>query len=77
AMYLSADHWRRTNRLDAIDIEVFNAGAALFGVAEYVPALMEYVKRSGIALNFGHHLIAIAGERKRATFARALPEGGS
>lgn len=77
AMYLSADHWRRTNRLDAIDIEFFNAGAALFGVAEYVPALMEYVKRYGIALNFGHNLIAIDGERKRATFARALPEGGT
>lgn len=77
AMYLSADHWRRTNRLDAIDIEFFNAGAALFGVAEYVPALMEYVKRYGIALNFGRNLIAIDGERKRATFARALPEGGT
>ena len=26
---------------------------ALFGVADYVPALMEYVERYGIALNFG------------------------
>jgi sulfide:quinone oxidoreductase len=57
AMYLSADHWRRAGTvLGAIDIQFCSAGAVLFGVADYVPALMEYVKAYGIQLNFGQTL---------------------
>ncbi|WP_175699789.1 bifunctional protein tyrosine phosphatase family protein/NAD(P)/FAD-dependent oxidoreductase [Burkholderia ambifaria] len=77
AMYLSCDHWRRTGRLDAANVEFLNAGGALFGVADYVPALMEYVKRYDIALSFGHNLVAIDGPARRATFTRALPGGGT
>lgn len=76
AMYLSCDHWRRTGRLDAANVEFLNAGGALFGVADYVPALMEYVKSYDIALSFGHNLVAIDGPARRATFSRALPDGG-
>ncbi|MEK8044682.1 FAD/NAD(P)-binding oxidoreductase, partial [Burkholderia contaminans] len=76
AMYLSCDHWRRAGRLEAANVEFLNAGAALFGVADYVPALMEYVKSYDIALSFGHNLVAIDGPARRATFARALPDGG-
>ena len=47
AMYLSADHWLRSGVLNDIRIDFFNAGAVLFGVKDYVPALMEYVKRYG------------------------------
>ncbi|KUY54141.1 bifunctional protein tyrosine phosphatase family protein/NAD(P)/FAD-dependent oxidoreductase [Burkholderia sp. RF2-non_BP3] len=77
AMYLSCDHWRRTGRLGAANVEFLNAGAALFGVADYVPALMEYVKRYDIALSFGHNLVAIDGPARRATFRRALLDGGT
>ncbi|MBR8316239.1 TIGR01244 family phosphatase [Burkholderia dolosa] len=77
AMYLSCDHWRRTGRLAAANVEFLNAGGALFGVADYVPALMEYVKRYGIALSFGHNLVAIDGPARRATFVRTLPDGGT
>ncbi|WP_322039262.1 TIGR01244 family sulfur transferase [Burkholderia diffusa] len=77
AMYLSCDHWRRTGRLGAANVEFLNAGAALFGVADYVPALMEYVKSYDIALSFGHNLVAIDGSARRATFRRALPDGGT
>ena len=77
AMYLSCDHWRRSGRLDAANVEFLNAGGALFGVADYVPALMEYVKRYDIALSFGHNLVAIDGPARRATFTRALPDGGT
>ncbi|KVK99056.1 bifunctional protein tyrosine phosphatase family protein/NAD(P)/FAD-dependent oxidoreductase [Burkholderia territorii] len=77
AMYLSCDHWRRTGRLGAANVEFLNAGAALFGVADYVPALMEYVKSYDIALSFGHNLVAIDGPARRATFRRALPDGGT
>ncbi|MFM0631946.1 bifunctional protein tyrosine phosphatase family protein/NAD(P)/FAD-dependent oxidoreductase [Paraburkholderia xenovorans] len=75
AMYLSSDHWRRTGRLEQIDVQFFNAGAVLFGVADYVPALMEYVKRYDIALNFGFNLSAIDGPGKRAIFRRTLENG--
>jgi sulfide:quinone oxidoreductase len=75
AMYLAADHWRRNGVLDQTDIGFFNAGAALFGVPDYVPALMEYVKAYGIHLNFSHALTAIDGDRHIATFMKTRPDG--
>ncbi|KWC46313.1 NAD(FAD)-dependent dehydrogenase [Burkholderia ubonensis] len=77
AMYLACDHWLRSGRLGAANVEFCNAGAALFGVADYVPALMEYVKRYDIGLSFGHNLVAIDGPARRATFRRTLPDGGA
>ena len=68
AMYLSSDHWRRSNVLKDIDIQFCNAGAVLFGVADYVPALMEYVKAYGIRLNFGQTLVSVDGPGKKAVF---------
>ncbi|MEP6721776.1 MAG: TIGR01244 family sulfur transferase [Variovorax sp.] len=75
AMYLSADHWRRTGVLGAVDIQFCNAGAVLFGVSEYVPALMEYVKAYGIGLNFGQTLVSVDGPSRRATFSQANADG--
>jgi sulfide:quinone oxidoreductase len=75
AMYLSADHWRRNGVLGGIDIQFCNAGAVLFGVADYVPALMEYVKAYNIGLNFGQTLIAVDGPGKKATFSKANADG--
>ncbi|HOX68202.1 MAG: TIGR01244 family sulfur transferase [Burkholderiaceae bacterium] len=75
AMYLSADHWRRSGVLDDIDIQFCNAGAVLFGVADYVPALMEYVKAYNIGLNFGQTLLAVDGPGRKATFSRANADG--
>ncbi|MQA41563.1 NAD(FAD)-dependent dehydrogenase [Rugamonas sp. FT29W] len=77
AMYLAADHWRRNGVLGDIDIEFCSAGAVLFGVADYVPALMEYVDAYGVGLRFGNTLVAVDGEARMATFRRALPDGGS
>jgi sulfide:quinone oxidoreductase len=75
AMYLSADHWRRERVLKDVDIQFCNAGAVLFGVAAYVPALMEYVKTYGIGLNFGQTLVAVDGPARKATFSQAKPDG--
>jgi sulfide:quinone oxidoreductase len=75
AMYLSADHWLRTGALRDIDIQFCNAGAVLFGVADYVPALMRYVETYGIHLNFGQTLTAIDGSARKATFSMANPDG--
>ena len=52
-MYLASDHWRRAGRARGTSrIEFFNAGAVLFGVKDYVPALMRYIERYGATLNF-------------------------
>jgi sulfide:quinone oxidoreductase len=68
ALYLSADHWRRSGRLDTIAIDFMNAGGVLFGVKDYVPALMEYVEAYRARLNFFHNLVAIDGPARTATF---------
>jgi sulfide:quinone oxidoreductase len=73
-MYLACDHWRRAGVLDNIAVEFRNAGAVLFGVADYVPALMEYVGTYGIALELGSNLIAVDGPAREATFATAEGE---
>ena len=73
AMYLSADHWRRAGVLGGIQIDFCTATPGLFGVAEYVPALMEYVERYGAQLNFQTNLKRIDGEQKIAVFS--TPEG--
>lgn len=70
AMYLSCDIWRAAGVLPAIDVEFHNAGAALFGVAAYVPALMEYVQKYGIDLQLESNLVAVDGGRKIAAFER-------
>jgi len=75
AMYLSADHWTRQGVISHIDIDFCNAGAVLFGVADYVPALMEYVKKYRIGLNFGETLVAVDGPAHKATFMKTLADG--
>src|SRR5690606_41268524 len=45
-----------------------NAGGVLFGVKDYVPALMEYVKKYEVKLEFFHNLVAVDGPAKTATF---------
>lgn len=75
AMYLSADHWKRNGVLGAIDIQFCSAGAVLFGVADYVPALMEYVEAYGIGLNFGQTLVSVDGPRKTAVFSQGNADG--
>lgn len=68
AMYLSCDAWRRRGVLGDIDVEFRNAGGVLFGVKDYVPALMEYVERYGIDLLLNRTLVAVDGPAGEATF---------
>jgi sulfide:quinone oxidoreductase len=75
AMYLSCDHWLRQGLLKNIDVRFCNAGAVLFGVKEYVPALMQYVERYGAQLQFGHTLVKVDGANKVATFAVTGADG--
>lgn len=71
AMYLACDHWHRTGVLGDIDVQFHTAGAVLFGVADYVPALMSYVEKYGINLELGSTLVAVDGPARQATFATA------
>lgn len=68
AMYLSCDAWRRRGVLKDISVHFHNAGGVLFGVKDYVPALMAYVERYGAHLHFNERLIAVDGAAKTATF---------
>ena len=74
AMYLSADAWSRKGVLKDIDIQFMNAGGVLFGVKDYVPALMKYIEKYGVTLNFFHNLVAVDGPGKTATFEVKAPD---
>ncbi|MFZ4759474.1 MAG: TIGR01244 family sulfur transferase [Burkholderiaceae bacterium] len=75
AMYLSADHRRRKGVLKDVDIQFCSAGGVLFGVPDYVPALMQYVGAYGIGLNFGENLVSVDGAARKAVFSRADADG--
>jgi sulfide:quinone oxidoreductase len=77
AMYLSGDAWHRRGVLRNIDIQFMNAGGVLFGVKDYVPALMEYVEKYDAKLNFFHNLVAVDGPGRKATFKVAKPDSES
>ncbi|MFT6091892.1 TIGR01244 family sulfur transferase [Sulfitobacter sp.] len=74
AMYLSGDAWHRRGVLKDIDIQFNNAGGVLFGVKDYVPALMDYVQKYNVHLNFFHNLVAVDGPAKKAWFDVAKPD---
>ncbi|MGB3166769.1 MAG: FAD/NAD(P)-binding oxidoreductase [Alteraurantiacibacter sp.] len=69
AMYLSCSEWEKAGVLGDIEVEFHNQGGVLFGVGDYVPALMDYVERYGIALKFGSNLVRVDGPSQRAWFA--------
>lgn len=75
AMYLSCDRWARAGVLGQVGVEFHNAGAVLFGVADYVPALMDYVRRYGIDLNLESRLVGIDGPARVALFERKNAAG--
>ncbi|MDO7210344.1 FAD/NAD(P)-binding oxidoreductase [Acinetobacter nosocomialis] len=68
AMYLSADYWLKQGKLKDISIHFYNSGCVLFGVKEYVPALMQYVEKYGSELHFNHQLVKVDGPEKKAWF---------
>ena len=68
AMYLSCHAWEAAGRLKDFTVEFHNSGGVLFGVADYVPALMRYIERYGIALTLGSTLIEVDGPARLARF---------
>ncbi|WP_455826021.1 FAD-dependent oxidoreductase [Pseudomonas graminis] len=75
ALYLSCDHWLKHGHLKQIDVEFNLAGAALFGVATFVPPLMEYVKKYNARLAFNSNLVKVDGPARKAWFEVKDAEG--
>jgi sulfide:quinone oxidoreductase len=71
AMYLSCDFWKKESRLSGMEVEFHNAGAVMFGVAEFVPVLESYVKDYGIKPRFGSTLVKVDGPAKKAWFKQS------
>jgi len=68
ALYLSCSQWLKLGRLSNIKVAFHNAGGALFGVADYVPALMEYMNKYNAELCFNQNLVAVDGPAQKAWF---------
>ncbi|WP_372876566.1 TIGR01244 family sulfur transferase [Pseudomonas sp.] len=75
AMYLSCDWWRKQGVLEDIEVEFCSAGGVLFGVADFVPPLMQYVERYGARLDFNHTLTAVDGPGHKAWFKQVDAAG--
>ncbi|WP_263263325.1 FAD/NAD(P)-binding oxidoreductase [Pseudomonas sp. RIT-PI-S] len=75
ALYLACDHWRRHDRLGAVQAEFLNANPSLFGVAAYVPALQRYIERYQVDLRLRHRLVAVDGPAQEATFEVSDAQG--
>ena len=68
AMYMACSAWEQSGVLDSMDVQFHTAGAVLFGVKDYVPALQKTVDRYGIGVNLGSNLVAVDGPARKATF---------
>lgn len=77
ALYLSCSHWLKNGVLNSISVDFHNAGGALFGVPDYVPALMEYINRYRANLLFNENLVAVDGPAQKAWFDVTDSEGNT
>lgn len=75
AMYLSCSYWEKTGALANIKVDFNTAGAVLFGVAAFVPGLMQYVNRYQVNLTFNSNLVKVDGANQRAWFDIKNAEG--
>ncbi len=75
AMYLSCSEWEQRGLLKQIDVHFHNAGGVLFGVQDFVPPLMDYVKRYDAKLHFNSRLVGIDGPGRRAWFEEKGADG--
>ena len=74
AVYLSCDAWKRRGVLDDISVEFDTATPGLFGVKDFVPPLMEYIKRYHVGLHTGSKLVEVDGPNRKAVFERKVGE---
>lgn len=75
ALYMSCDHWLKTDVLKNINVEFHNAGGVLFGVSVFVEPLMKYMDKYEAKLKFNSNLVRVDGMRKIAWFDVKDAEG--
>jgi sulfide:quinone oxidoreductase len=75
AMYLSSHRWEQAGRLKDIAVAFHVAGPALFGVPDYVPALMRYIERYDIDLRLRSRLTEVDGPSRAARFEETAADG--
>lgn len=68
AMYISASEWYSQNYSNKIDVAFFNASKVLFDVNDYVPALMSYIEKYRVKLNFNSTLVKVDVDSQTAWF---------
>jgi len=66
--YLTADHMKKQEILDACQVRFFTAAPVIFGVPYYAAALVQVAERYGIDVHYQHNLIAVDGPARKATF---------
>lgn len=74
AVYLSCDYWLRKGLLDKVNVEFNSAGSVLFGVAAFVPPLMEYMRHYNVNLAFNSNLAKVDGPARIAYFDIQQPD---
>ena len=74
AVYLSCDAWKRRGVLADISVEFDTATPGLFGVKDFVPPLMDYIKRYHVGLRTGSKLVEVDGPNRKAVFERKVGE---
>jgi sulfide:quinone oxidoreductase len=74
-LYLAADYWRQLGLLSNISIQFRTAGPSLFGVADFVPQLTQYMQRYGARVHTTSNLIRVDGPNKLATFRTTTADG--
>jgi len=75
-MYLAADHWRRTGKLERTKVLFGSGGKAIFGVKPFAEVLQGVVARYGIGTRFQHNLVEVRGGRREAVFEVTREDGG-
>ncbi len=67
-VYLCADHLRKQNLLESVDVSFFTAAPGMFGVPYYARELVKVAERYGVQTAFQHNLVAVDGPARQARF---------
>ncbi len=67
-MHLACHYLQKNNRSNNVEVVFASAGGGMFAVEKYKRTLDKIVKRNGVNTKFGHNLIALDPENKKATF---------
>ncbi|MCW5772726.1 MAG: NAD(P)/FAD-dependent oxidoreductase, partial [Rhodospirillaceae bacterium] len=67
-VYLTADRMRRAGLLGQVSLRYFVHAPVIFGVPFFARELTKIAQRYGVETNFQHHLVAVDGAKRIATF---------